>query len=212
MECPVIGNVILIVGTSSVGKSSTVQELQSALADHYLALGIDTFLHMVSPRWGGGMAGPLSVEGFHYVRTTINDTPIIRIEYGDVGWRVLKGMHRAVAALALSGNNIIVDEMLLDEDVLHDWAHSLRDIPVCVVRLRASLTALEQREHQRGDRSPPGLARGHLGDNLIANYDIDLDTTNLQPSQIASAIAQYMEFNTAWRALQSIAQTQDPER
>src|SRR5262245_33338076 len=116
------GKVILIVGPSSVGKTSTILELQSVLPEHYLALGLDTFFHMVSPRWGGGMGGPLSAEGFHYVKTTVDQTPNIRIAYGAIGRRVLLGMHRAVAAIAACGNNILVDEMLLDRAVLDDWS------------------------------------------------------------------------------------------
>ena len=184
------GKVILIVGPSSVGKSSTVRELQNALPDPYLALGLDTFFHMVPPRWGGGMGGPLSVDGFRYVTTTVDQTPSMRIVYGGVGLRVLRGMHRAVATLAACGNNLLVDEMLLDRSVLDDWVDALRDLPVCVIRLRASLPTLEQREQQRGDAV--GLARGHLGDNLIDIYDLDLDKTDHEPKVIAHAIAQYL--------------------
>ena len=89
---------------------------------------------------------------------------ISSIVYGDVGHGILHGMHRAVAALASCGNNIIVDEMLLDQTVLDDWVDALHDFPACIVRLRASLPTLEQREQQRGNEV--GLARGHLYDEL----------------------------------------------
>jgi chloramphenicol 3-O phosphotransferase len=192
------GKVILIVGTSSVGKTSTVRELQNLLPEHYLALGIDTFFHMVSPRWGGGLGGPLSVDGFRYHKTTVDDIPLIRITYGDVGRRVLRGMHRAVAALAACGNNVIVDEMLLDRSVFDDWVDALRDLPVYLVRLRASLAALEQREQQRGNQ--PGLARGHYEDNLIDVYDLDLDTTDHPPDVVANTIAQRLASDVEWTA------------
>jgi chloramphenicol 3-O phosphotransferase len=197
------GKVILIVGTSSVGKSSTVRELQNLLPEQYLALGLDTFFHMVSPRWGGGMGGPLSVDGFRYVKTTVDHSPSIRIVYGAVGRRVLRGMHRAVAALGVCGNNVIVDEMLLDQTVLDDWVDALRNLSVCVVRLRASLTILEQREQRRGNAV--GLTRGHLGDNLIDTYDLDLDTTDHEPKVIAHAIAQYLASNAEWTAMRQLS-------
>lgn len=88
------GNVVLIVGTSSVGKSSIIAELQDLLTQHYLALGIDTFFQMVAPRWGGGMGGPLSVDGFRYVRDSVDGTPYTRITYGPIGEHILRGMHR----------------------------------------------------------------------------------------------------------------------
>jgi len=197
------GKVILIIGTSSVGKSSTILELQNILSEHYLALGIDTFLHMVSPRWGGGLGGPRSMDGFRYVKTTVHRTSSIRILYGDVGRRVLHGMHRAVAALAACGNNVLVDEMLLDHSVLDDWVDALHGLPVCIVRLRASLAVLEQREQQRGNEG--GLARGHLHDNLIDVYDLDLDTTHHEPKVIAHTIGQYLESKATWTAMQQLA-------
>jgi chloramphenicol 3-O phosphotransferase len=193
------GNVVLIIGTSSVGKSSIITELRNLLPEHYLALGIDTFSHMVSPRWGGGLGGPLSVDGFRYVRTSVDQIPHVRIAYGPVGERVLRGIHRAVAALAGSGNNILVDEMLLDQTVLVDWVDALHDLPVCVVRLRARITVLEQREQQRGNE--PGLARGHLADNLIDTYDLDLDTTAQLPDILAQTIAQYLTSSAEWTVM-----------
>jgi chloramphenicol 3-O phosphotransferase len=197
------GKVVLIVGTSSVGKSTTVLELQNLLPDQYLALGIDTFFHMVSPRWGGGMGGPLSFDGFRYIKTTVDQTQCIRIVYGAIGRRVLHGMHRAVAAC---GNNVLVDEMLLDQTVLADWVDALHGIPVCVVRLRASLTTLEQREQWRGN--DVGLARGHLQDNMIDAYDLDLDTTELVPQAIAHTIAQYIASAAEWRAMRQLSVTE----
>ena len=92
------GTIILVIGTSSAGKSSMIRELQALLPDHYLALGIDTFFQMVSPRWGGGIGGPLSKEGFAYVTARLDMHPYTRIVYGAVGNSVLRGMHRALAA------------------------------------------------------------------------------------------------------------------
>ncbi|MBV9787199.1 MAG: AAA family ATPase [Chloroflexi bacterium] len=193
------GNVVLIVGTSSAGKSSVIAELQDLLSDHYLALGIDSFFQMVAPRWGGGMGGPLSTDGFRYVTADDDQGPCVRIAYGAVGERILRGMHRAVAALAACGNHVLVDEMLLDRAVLGDWVVALHDLPVCVVRLRAALCVLEQREH--GRRNPPGLARGHLADNLIDGYDLDLDTSAQSPRELAQTIITYLEADAAWTEL-----------
>lgn len=197
------GNVILVVGTSSAGKSSVIRELQDLLSDHYFALGIDSFFQMVAPRWGGGMGGPLSVDGVRYVRTSVDQIACVRITYGVVGERILRGMHRAVAEIARCGNHVLVDEMLLDQAVLEDWAAAFHDLPVCVVRLRASLSVLEQREI--GRRNPPGLARGHLADNLIDEYDLDLDTTAQSPRDLAQTMINYLASNPEWTAMQQLA-------
>lgn len=197
-----VGTVILIVGTSSVGKSSTVRALQDLLSEHYHAIGIDTFFHMVAPRWGGGMGGPLSKEGFRYVTTSDEGAPIIRITYGPIGWRILRGMHRTVATLARCSNNVIVDEMLLDSSILDDWAEALYGLPVCLIRLHAELSVHEQREQQRGN--PIGLARGHLHDNEVAVSDLVIDTTTDTPNSIAQTIMLYLASDTEWLALHQL--------
>lgn len=187
---PHSGIILFVVGTSSAGKSSTIRELQDILEEHYLALGIDTFFHMVSPRWGGGMDGPLSREGFWYHRYTDGATPVTRIKYGEVGKRVLRGMHDTVAALAQTGNNVIVDEMLLDREVLHDWLRVLPKFNVLIARLWSPIETLEEREKQRGNK--PGLARGHIEDNQIPHWDIEIDTSQYTPQERARLIRDYL--------------------
>jgi chloramphenicol 3-O phosphotransferase len=196
------GTILFIVGTSSAGKSSTIRVLQELLPEHYLSLGIDTFFHMVSPRWGGGLGGPLSIEGFRYISHIENQFPVIRIAYGSVGSRILRGMHRAVAALAQSGNNLLVDEMLLDASVLDDWITVLYPLPVCIIRLNADLQVLEQREFQRGNTR--GLARGHYQDNLIDAYDLNIDTGAYTPEEVAQVILEHLYSNTEWTALNQL--------
>jgi chloramphenicol 3-O phosphotransferase len=176
-ECIMEPIIILLVGTSSAGKSTLAKRLQDALSDHFLLLGIDDIFRMVSERWGGGMGGPLSVDGFRYDRTT--EPGVITIRYGSVGKQVLAGMHRAVAAFAEAGNNIIVDEMLLDEWCLHDWVKHLSRFRSYVVNVTATLDVLEQRERHRGNE--PGLAKGHVAINTLRYYDLLLDTTNFAP-------------------------------
>jgi chloramphenicol 3-O phosphotransferase len=182
----------MLIGTSCAGKSSTARKLQDILDEHYLLLGSDTFFHMVSPRWGGGLGGPLSWEGFRYDRST--ESPhghkIVTIKYGAVGVRVLRGMHRAIAALAQSGNNIIVDEMLLDRWVLNDWINALFGLRVFIVRLWAPVSVLEERERARGNEG--GLARGHFKANTLAHYDLEIDTSVLIPAEAADRIARWM--------------------
>jgi chloramphenicol 3-O phosphotransferase len=107
---------LLLIGTSSAGKSTLAKELQAILPDHYPLLGLDDAFRMVSPRWGGGLGGPLSYHGFRYVHAP--GSPTITIRYGEVGGMVLAGMHDAVAAFAQAGTKVIVDEMLLDRAIL----------------------------------------------------------------------------------------------
>ena len=190
--------ILLLVGTSSAGKSTLAKELQAILPDHYLVLGLDDVFRMVAPRWGGGVAGPLSTHGFRYDHSL--DEPITTIRYGAVGRAVLDGMHYAVAAFAQAGTNVIVDDMLLDSDVLSGWAHALAPYQTYLVKVQASLATLEEREPHR--RNPVGLARGHYAVNDVLVFDRLVDTTTTAAADAANNLVTWLQTNPQPMALQ----------
>ena len=179
---------ILLVGTSSAGKSTLAKRLQEIFPEPYLLLGIDDVFRMVPERWGGGFGGPLSAEGFRYDRTT--EPGVIRIRYGSVGEHILKGMHRAVVSYVESGNHLIVDEMLLDERILVDWATQLGRFHPYLVQVTAAMETLERRERQRGVES--GLAKGHLASNTLRYYDRLIDTTDCEPMACSKTFLEWV--------------------
>ncbi len=93
--------ILLLIGTSSAGKSTLAKELQALLPEHYLLLGLDDVFRMVAPRWSGGLGGPLSVHGFRYDHSL--GEPITTIRYGAIGRAVLDGMHRRLLPLRRLG-------------------------------------------------------------------------------------------------------------
>ncbi|HEU5347336.1 MAG TPA: AAA family ATPase [Ktedonobacterales bacterium] len=189
--------IILLIGTSSAGKSSLAKRLQEILPEPYLLLGIDDVFRMVPERWGGGLGGPLSAVGFRYDRTS--EPGVITIRYGAEGERILRGMHRAVAAFAEAGNNIIVDEMLLDERILVDWAEQLGRFHPYLVQVTAAVEVLEQRERRRGNE--PGLSKGHLLHNALRYRDLLIDTTDCTPTACADTLLRWMAMRPPATAL-----------
>ncbi|HVX45158.1 MAG TPA: AAA family ATPase [Mycobacteriales bacterium] len=181
------GRVVMLVGTSSAGKSTTAAALQSCFDEHHLLVGFDVFLRMIDPRWGGH--GPYTQQGFRYDPSTVDGSGALvsTISCGPVGERILNGTHRAVAALARAGNDVIVDEMLLDENVLADWRAALDGLCVYVVQVQAPVEVMVVRERERGQAA--GLARGHLPANTLASYDIAVDTSLKTPAECAADIA-----------------------
>src|SRR5262249_36462522 len=159
-------------------------ELQAILPEHYLLFGLDDVFRMVSPRWGGGLAGPLSYDGFRYHYTPTPPTTTIR--YGDVGRAILNGMRQAVAAFAQAGTNVIVDEMLLERDIISSWTAALAAYQTYLIKVQAPLATLEQREAHRGH--PRGLARGHYTANDIPVFDQLIDTIDRAPKEAASEL------------------------
>ena len=192
------GRVVMLVGTSSAGKTTTAAALQGCFDEHHLLVGFDVFMRMVDPRWAGH--GPYTLQGFRYDPSTVDNSgeAISTISCGPVGKRILNGTHCAVAALARSGNNVIVDEMLLDDTVLADWQTALDGLCVYVVQVQAPVEVLVARERQRKQRA--GLARGHLPMNSLASYDVAVDTFLKTPAECAAVIAAALAASAArWR-------------
>ncbi|MEV0649194.1 AAA family ATPase [Phytomonospora sp. NPDC050363] len=170
------GRVIWINGTSSAGKTTLTRAIQERADTPWLATGIDAFFASVPEPWGGGRGGPLSREGFAYDRSVSEEGhPVTVIRYGPAGRRMLRAMHAATAAMAESGNDVIVDELLLTPDLMGAWTEALGGVRVLWVGLHCPLPVLEARERERGQVA--GLARGHLG-TVHAHgrgYDLELD-------------------------------------
>lgn len=179
------GNLILVIGTSSSGKTSSCKLLQKYLSDHYLLLGLDTLFGMVNPEWGGGVGGHLRERGFRYVRAGDD----LRIEHGDEGQRMLVGMVSAVDAILRAGNNVIYDEMLLSEAHWKLWQPHLKMRHAVVVQLHAEVLILDQRERQRARHDKYlGLARGHIGLNDVTPATVSIDTSQIPPEEVADRV------------------------
>jgi chloramphenicol 3-O phosphotransferase len=167
--------IILLNGTSSAGKTSIARELQKRFSEPYLHTGIDHFFRMFPPSYLG-MAAPAD-QGFLWLPPRAGSDEGVAITVGPVGQRMIAGYHRAVAALAEVGNNLIVDEVLLDPAWLRDWVAVLAPFSVLFVGVRCPLSVVEQRERERGDRTV-GQARGHF--NVVhshGEYDLEVDTS-----------------------------------
>jgi chloramphenicol 3-O phosphotransferase len=104
--------------------------------------------------------------------------------------RITRGWHRAVAALAREGNNVIVDELRLHRWWLSDWREVLAGLPWWSVRLTAGVAELARREATRGDR-PSGMAAGDVAKapDGYDRFDLVLDTEAASAADCAAAIA-----------------------
>lgn len=183
------GHLIALVGTSSVGKSSTARRLQLLLDEPYLVVGLDHFYDMFPSDWGGHRRGP----GPGFWQETVTDDagkPRIITYYGEAGERLLAGMRAAVVALLEAGNNIILDEMPVDGTVMPAWRRALAAYDVWWVALQAPLDVIERREDERNQGRHIGNARGHYGYGMDGEFDLVVDAAALSPDERAAAIAQ----------------------
>jgi chloramphenicol 3-O phosphotransferase len=103
---------------------------------------------------------------------------------------VLSGLHRTVAALAQSGNNVLVDHLLQDEGSLQECVEKWAGCDVLFVGIKCPLEIVEQREKERGDRNI-GTARFQF-ERIHSHdlYDIEIDTSLLSVDECVTRIVE----------------------
>lgn len=143
--------IVLLNGVGSAGKSSIAKALQAITAEPFLHVEMDAFLQMLPA------ALQENLPGFGYESGWQDGKPSVAIEAGPVGRRAMQGMRHAIAAMARQGNNLIVDDVMVDGEMAQYQA-LLGDFEVFRVGVVAPLDVLEARESARADRLP-GLAR-----------------------------------------------------
>ena len=184
------GRVVVLNGGSSAGKSSLARALQDRWAERgecWVVLAWDDFVPRLPARWFGIPAarGDLASEGANY---RVLDEQTASFDLGRVGRRMVAAYHRAVAAFARSGLDVLVDEVVLSEDDWVDWSEALDGLDVRWVAVRCDLDVAIGRERQRGDRLP-GLARGtSLAAHRHVRYDAEIDTTSAAVHELATEV------------------------
>ncbi len=173
--------VVLLNGAGSAGKSSIARALQAIAATPLLHVQMDAFLDMLPLAYRdrpGAFAFEPGEEG---------GRPSVAIRSGPLGERLMRGMRRAVAALAAAGNDLMVDDVMLGDEMA-DYKALLAGFRVFTVGVFVPLDVLEAREAARGDRLV-GLARWQVGRvHAGRTYDIEIDGAALTPEQGAWAI------------------------
>lgn len=156
--------VIFLNGASSSGKSSLARALQLCLEKPYIYLAEDMFFDALPAR------------------------EYSQADYFRYGSRLYSGFTQCVRTLANCENRVIVDTVAWNPGSLAGFVDALWDIQVFAVGIHCALPLLEERERQRGDRSP-GLARRQSEVvHRNAHYDFEIDTSNLQINVCAQLV------------------------
>ncbi len=159
------GRVILLNGVSSSGKTSLGQAMLPLLADPWFLFPVDALGALRSPVH----TGDLRDDQVH-----------------DVLRRTRRGYHRAVAALASVGNDVVMDYPLSEPWRLQDLLAVLRSYDVTLVEVWCDADELARRERERGDR-PIGLAASQAG-VYDHGHDLRVDTTHTGPADCARQV------------------------
>ena len=188
------GTVIILNGTSSVGKSSIMRAFQAKKVEPWLGIGIDNFFVGVLPPKFYMEDKPAHHTVMRGIASEDEQGKLFTLHIGAAGQKVIKGMHGAIAAYAKAGNNVIVDYIMYDPAWHADLMNALSDFNVVTVGVTAALPVIEERERVRAT-SPQGHARSvyatvHQG----WNYDLMIDTDTMTPEEIADQIIGYVEL------------------
>ncbi|MFH1832220.1 MAG: hypothetical protein ABH827_05485 [bacterium] len=186
------GTVIIINGPSSVGKSSIIKAFQAKQNALWLSIGIDNFFVGVLPPKFYLERTPEHWPVMQGIASEDKDGKLFTLNIGPEGKKVIQGMHRAIAAYAHAGNNVIVDYIKYEQAWLPDLQDTLHDINVIWIGVTASLETIQQREKTR-KTSPEGHARSHYHTvHQGITYDLMLNTDSLTADQAAEQIINFM--------------------
>jgi chloramphenicol 3-O phosphotransferase len=216
------GNIVVLNGTSSAGKTSFAKALQEIMKTPYLLTGTDHFLPRVPEKFFAvsDSVNPPSADYFLLVyrsgsqravadreggETVYADGVLAGVQIGHGGLKLLAGMYRAIAALAEGGIDVAVDSVLHDPRVLKAAVDALCDVPVLFVGLRLPLAVAEQRERDRGDRGPGGAAAFYQRVHAHGLYDLELDTSVASPMECALQIKQALQSGHPRSAFQALS-------
>jgi chloramphenicol 3-O phosphotransferase len=204
------GNIVVLNGTSSAGKTSIARALQQIMEAPYLHTGTDHFLPRVPAKFfavcdsgdappadyfllvyqGGASRTVAEREGGEAVHA---DGVLAEVRIGPGGLKLLAGMYRGIAALSAGGIDVVVDSVIHDPRVLEAAVEALRGAPVLFVGLRLPLEVAEQRERERGDRGPGGAAAFFHRVHAHEIYDLELDTAAASPADCARQIQRALQ-------------------
>ena len=126
-----------------------------------------------------------------------------------VGRRMLQGMHRAIAAFAAAGNDVIVDDLFLETDTLDDYLDALDGCWVLFVGVRAPLGVVEDREASRAGRFP-GTALSHFeAVHAHGIYDLEVDTRQNSPEACAAEVSARLDAESEPTAFAELRALED---
>lgn len=152
------GKIIIINGPSSSGKTTLAFALQKQFDLPFLRFSFDLFLDNKA-------------------------LPTDQLRSGAFSWEtmkpsVIRGIQQCAPALATAGNNLIFDHIIETKSLLRHLIQSVSALDVFFVGLHCSLSELEPREIQRGNRRV-GEARADLETvHNITSYDLELNSEN----------------------------------
>jgi chloramphenicol 3-O phosphotransferase len=181
---------VILNGAPRSGKSSIVAAIQERFDGVWMNLGVDVFVRDITPpRYRPGMGlrpGPAGAD-----RPDLE--PLVPALY--------LALYGSIAAHSREGLNVVVDVGHHDRAVLVECARRLAGLPVLFVGVRCPIEVIMQRRNAgqpgreggyvtstAGDPIPEPVRRWEDGVQSVGPWDLEVDTSLLDPAGCADAI------------------------
>jgi chloramphenicol 3-O phosphotransferase len=181
-----MSQVIFLSGCSSAGKTLLAKSIQHLSYDLWVSFGVNTFINLL----------PLEKQEayFKFILGQNQRGPTVQVQTGQNAGKIFGMMPKFAEILANAGNNLIIDEVLLDDSSLRTYARSLANHTVYYIGVFCDLKIMQELEILRGDRAI-GLAndqieRVHQG--IRGSYDLKVETSLQTPFKVAHEILEFL--------------------
>lgn len=186
--------IIFLNGCSSAGKTSVVKAIQYLSEEPWLTFGIDAILEAIPDKYFG--FGLNAEQGFQFVSTIDQEGfSVTEVKTGPYGEKVSNSVPKIIKQLVDDGHNLIIDEVIWERKDLEKYLTILKDYKIRFIKIDCQLSLMEEREILRGDRTR-GLARAQHEKmkNLVWNYDLEIDTNQVNPFANAKRILKFLKI------------------
>src|SRR6266540_4243052 len=184
------GQIIILNGAPRSGKSSIVAVIQDTFDGVWMNLGVDRFMQMTPAQYLPGIG--LRPGGEHP-----NLEPFVPILYG--------AMYESIAAHSRLGLNVVVDvghhdAYAIPRGILPECARRLSGLPVLFVGVRCPIEVIMERRratwgagHADDGSVPTPVSLWQQAVHVPGIYDLEIDTSVMNPEACADVIRQHLE-------------------
>lgn len=202
------GEIILLSGATSAGKTTLTREVQKLADRPIMATGYDDFLPMLALKYVGldpeitphnwpcpDPGSPDTQRGFEILREGEGENRKFRMMCGETAWTLMVGMRRAMAAMAEAGNDLVLAE-INTEIMLKEYLDAFKNIErVYMVGVHCPLEELERREDVMPNRRV-GCARMQIEQvHIPGEYDFTVNTGKDDAVTCARQILEFVDNN-----------------
>lgn len=182
-----MSKIIVLNGCGSSGKTSIGRAIQHLSDQPWLLLGVDAFIDMLPERYI--IDGDKAHEGyFSFIPGNNEHGSTMRIHDGPLSKQVFGCLPSLCKLLADAGNNLIIDEVILNNELFTSYQLALKTHSTCFVGVYCDLPTLQKREQARQDRHI-GLSNDQFSKvHQHKNYDLTVDTSQTTAEDIAKQI------------------------